>query len=390
MRVLFLPSWYPDKDNTVSGIFCKKQAEAISKVVDVSVLYIKPCDSLEKFSIDIFSVENGIKVNRVYFRKNKIKFIGKIYNLLVLLFLGLKYYKKLSQKGKFDIVHVNEVNPMGFIALLLKYVCKIPYILTLHWSGYSKRDGSFFRMGIFKIFLFKLVFDNSDEVVTVSKFLKQEINKISTKVSISVIPNVIEENKRGIIENNSFKKKNKFDILHVSLLDDLQKNVSGLIHVFSKLNNYDNLILNIVGSGKDEDLLKQLANKLNLLNRKIFFHGLIPHDKIFQFYEDADIFICNSNFETFSVVCAEALMYGVPVISTKCGGPEDFVNDRVGVLIPVNDEKKLEEAIKYMINNISQYDKNHIKKYAEYLFAPTIIANQYINLYKRIISNYAK
>lgn len=54
-------------------------------------------------------------------------------------------------------------------------------------------------------------------------------------------------------------------------------------------------------------------------------------NEVAGFFCECDFFVLNSNFETFSVVTAEALAYGKPVIATRCGGPEEFVNKIMGI-----------------------------------------------------------
>ena len=48
-----------------------------------------------------------------------------------------------------------------------------------------------------------------------------------------------------------------------------------------------------------------------------------------------------SRSETFGVAYIEALSCGVPVIATRCGGPEGFVHTGNGILVPVDDEEAL-------------------------------------------------
>ena len=55
---------------------------------------------------------------------------------------------------------------------------------------------------------------------------------------------------------------------------------------------------------------------------------------------------------------------GKPVIATKCGGPEEFITEQTGILIPVNDEIKLIEAMRNMLNQSIQFQSEFIKAYA--------------------------
>ena len=41
-----------------------------------------------------------------------------------------------------------------------------------------------------------------------------------------------------------------------------------------------------------------------------------------------------------------------PVISTKCGGPESFLNDRTGILIDIDNKKQLTTAMESMITTM--------------------------------------
>jgi glycosyltransferase involved in cell wall biosynthesis len=386
MNVLFLPSWYPDKDNPVWGIFCQKQAEAISKYSRLFVLHIRPSDSLENSLLEVRSFENEIHVIRIFFKKSKLIFLGKVVGLIKTCFLGIRYFNELrKENGNFDIVQVNEINPMGFVAIVLSYIYKVPYVTTLHWAGYTRQDGSYSAMGVIIRYFYKKILDKSWCVVTVSNYLRESVSRITANPRLVVIGNAVDRH----VPVPRRRTGAGINLLHVSLLNDWKKNVSGIIGIMNRLkNDMNNVRLDIVGSGEDEEKLMDLSRNSGLLDRHIFFHGLVPHGRISDFYSAADVYVCNSNFETFSVVCAEALMHGIPVISTRCGGPEEYITDKVGVLVPVNDQEKLLAAIKFVLANIDRYDRGYIREYAESLFAPDKIALEYARLYGKVVGNH--
>ncbi len=79
------------------------------------------------------------------------------------------------------------------------------------------------------------------------------------------------------------------------------------------------------------------ARKLGLLNLLYSFTVMYRKNKKLEYIAKSDFHILNSDEEGFSVVAAESLCYGIPVITTDCGGPEDFVTDYNGIIIKRRD-----------------------------------------------------
>mgnify|MGYP003310124560 FL=1 len=93
------------------------------------------------------------------------------------------------------------------------------------------------------------------------------------------------------------------------------------------------------------------------------------------------VLIVNSHFETFSIICAEALLCGIPVISTKCGGPESFLNDETGILIDRDSNNQLTKAMKAIITDYDKYEPEKLKSRAHQFSMDTIgekINQQYL------------
>ncbi|MDP3325452.1 MAG: glycosyltransferase family 4 protein [Hydrogenophaga sp.] len=60
----------------------------------------------------------------------------------------------------------------------------------------------------------------------------------------------------------------------------------------------------------------------------------------------ADIVLNFSESESFSHTCLEACAFGRPIIATRCGGPEEIIEEGVtGLLVPVADVEAMTMAI---------------------------------------------
>lgn len=127
-----------------------------------------------------------------------------------------------------------------------------------------------------------------------------------------------------------------------------QKGYESLLEACNKLNK-DNIKyeLWILGEGWDRPKLEELINKYNLSNVKLLGFKENPY----KYIKQGDLFVCSSKNEGFSLVIAEAMILGLPVISTNCSGPNELLNfGQYGYMVENNDEA-LYEGLKEIINN---------------------------------------
>ena len=85
------------------------------------------------------------------------------------------------------------------------------------------------------------------------------------------------------------------------------------------------------------------------------------------------------------MVYIEAMATGLPVIATRCMGPEDFVNDENGILVPPEDAAAFADAMERMIRSRDRYDSEAIAAFVRSRFSPQNVAEQLTQVDKEII-----
>jgi glycosyltransferase involved in cell wall biosynthesis len=389
LKVLFLASRYPNKEHPISGIFVKKHAVAVSKYCDIAVLYVHLGDidnSIETIN------EGGITEIRVYRKASKYsnKSAKWLYNNVMFYleylwggYLGYKAVKK--NLGRPDLVHVNVISYAGLIGLSLKFFKGVPYLITEHWAGYFKEDGGFNKRSSLGKYMLRVVGKNAKAIITVSGRLRDAMIDCRIDNKFFIIPNVVDFGTNSIASRSSDTKKR---MLHISLLKDDVKNVSGIIDAIEILNKKrDDFELHILGDGIDRRKLEGQANDYGLLDKVIFFHGMADAEEVAEYLGKSHFSILNSNFETFSVFAAESLACGKPVVATMCGGPEEFVNARCGILVEPKDTCGLAKAIEFMLDNYQRFASEEIAKCAKDRFSSDIIGEKIFEIYKDVLAS---
>ena len=92
--------------------------------------------------------------------------------------------------------------------------------------------------------------------------------------------------------------------------------------------------------------------------------------------------------ESFGCSIAEVQMLGIPVVATRCGGPESIVTPKTGILVDKDNEETLYQGISQMIDNYMKYDSEEIKRYAAGKYSLDTISRQYYAIYRDIVKNY--
>ena len=382
IKVLYISSWYPSKEHPTLGNFVQKHAEAVQPHVDLEVLYItsSSTDSIEH------SIINNVSTTIVYYKKvtSKIPLISNLmkYKKSMEAFdKGLDYLEKERGFSNFDLVHCNVSFPAGYFALELKRRNNIPYILTEHWTAFTKGINGYQKFSYLTKKAIQQTVKEASLLLTVSESLKNDMVNLGLKQKTKIIPNVVDCNLFTPIEN---KNNSKIKILHVSTMDEEQKNASGILNVIKKISEYrSDFVLQLVS----DDNFEQTENRINKLQISAFvqLERTKTTAEIVKYFQTADFFLLFSNYETFSVVLAESWSCGVPAVYSNCGGLTAINNSDLGIQVEIKNEAALEKAIVNMLNNHTTYDSSIIRKFALDNFDKKIIGKQLVDAYQTVL-----
>ena len=351
MRILFLTETYPDKSGFLGGIFIHNQAVALKNAGhDVAIMFLDFRSLRKKRAVWKSSYTlDGIKIYRLSFP------CGPLYPLINALSnqLTLSLYEyAVSSFGKPGIIYAH-VGKTGINACSIKRKYGIPYVLLEHDSGILIGN-----TGKKQLNRQKPGYDNASAVLAVSGALKEQLQKYTVK-KVHIVPNIIPE---YMFAGKRKKETNSSDFLFISIGNLVKSKsfdltIKGFAEVAKKR---EGIGLFIVGEGPEEASLRNLAKELKI-EEKIKFYGRMDNRKVAELMRTCDCFVLPSKFETFGMVYVEAMACGLPVIATRCGGPEDFVNDDNGIMIDVDDEAALKEALVEMIDKQKFYDEERIR-----------------------------
>lgn len=383
MKILVIPYSYPNKYNENSAPFCLDQTLALKAVGnDVCVLAVVLVSFKTILKKRLFSFKQRHKKdgnNDLWLIHipaiPKFRFINNLIRTIV----GYYVYKKhIKRKFVPDVIHVHGFLA-GDIARKIAKDASISYAITEHSSAFARS-----LLSRTQEKQAKRVFDSADVRIAVSKsfasLLKQKF-----KHEFFYIPNVMqlkidEIGKRKTNSNDNFK------ICNVASLDK-NKRHDRLLNAFKLLHNkYPNSELHIAGDGPDAKKLKELAKDLDIQNF-VKFYGAIPRSEVFELMKSSDILSVSSDYETFGLVLIEAMSFGLPVISTKCGGPESIIlSEDLGILTE-KDIKSFAEGLEIMISKVkhNNFDEDKIKNFVENNFSYRAVGEQIMEKLRNII-----
>ncbi|OIP01899.1 MAG: hypothetical protein AUJ97_06605 [Bacteroidetes bacterium CG2_30_32_10] len=369
MNILILTNIYPS-DNSIKGTFIEEQAKALSTQHQVFV-FVFSINNKEFKPFKKYDLTEQTSKNLTIYRFTIFKTFPFLNQIKCFYYAAKVVKHKIINNKKIDIIHSHFCYPSGLLGLFLKKNTHIPLVITEHSSILEGQ----FRTFLHKIIVVK-VLKKADVLIAVSKTLMQSMLKYVNR-RIEIVPNVVDTSK--------FKLKVETTVpINIGFLGILNNHRKGLDLLIDAISNikYKNYILHIGGEGKLLEYYKKFAKEKNIFHL-CRFYGNIPYQEVPLFFSKIDIFVLPSRIESFGVVLLEAMACGIPVIATICGGPEDFVTNKVGIIVKPNDSFAITEAIDKMIATYSNYDSLKIREYVESNFGVAVLCNQLTNLYKR-------
>jgi glycogen(starch) synthase len=186
------------------------------------------------------------------------------------------------------------------------------------------------------------VMDRADAVLAVSERLRNELLGAFPKhaAKIQVIPNAVE------IESMPVRPKPVTQLHRWIYIGKVvaTKGVGELVEAFAiAAKDEPELRLTILGTGPLVEPLRARVAELDLAER-ITFHDSVPPQRVFEFLHAHDLLVHPSKSETFGMTTVEAVGSGMPVLVTRCGGPEETLaglDGVAGLLIDVSEDPEV-------------------------------------------------
>lgn len=155
---------------------------------------------------------------------------------------------------------------------------------------------------------------------------------------------------------NDIRTDNQFKLISIGRFMP-QKNYLSLLSVCKKLkDDGEDYHLTLVGDGPQKNEIEAYISD-NDLSRHVWITGFLPNP--YPLLSKSNLFVCSSITEGFSTVVSEAIILGIPVLTTDCAGMDDILGHSEYGIIVENNEIALYEGIKQVIDdhNIYEYYK---------------------------------
>lgn len=337
------------------------------------------------------------------------------YDVTVVSVLGGTYENSLSDDVKYrKIVNCKNAFLQKFFS---KIIFKTPYCIVNAFFLRGKFDIEVAYLGGFSTKVIahrrskakKIAFVHTD----VSKSGKydnlygtreealKEYNKFYTVCFVSEVAKSGFENKYGSLKNTyvihnvvdvdaiklQAEKENNYDyktqglkMISVGRLS-YEKGYDRLIKILKKLENEFDFELWILGEGAERQKLEALIEEGQVKSVKLLGYQQNPY----SFVKKADLYICSSLFEGYSTSVTEAIVLGVPVLTTDCAGMNEILKNGIYGIITENSEEGLKNGLLNVFNDKNYYEnlKTTLQKYSRE-YSNEYAIKEYDKLFKGI------
>ncbi len=278
-----------------------------------------------------------------------------------------------------DIIQIHIAYPLLRHWSKLQWLYRKPLVVTEHWSAYHYR---FHIEDEHKLQPMRALFRHADLLICVSEALKDDISKFSSGSlpKTAIVPNVVDT------EVFRFREQ-PIEPLHFFMLSQWKdpKDPFTVIRIFQQLlSTHPDATLIIGGYGPQEVAIRDLIAELHL-QQTVQMAGRMEPEQIADEMNKATAFIHLSEYETFSVVCAEALCSGCPVIASGVGGITSYLRDGVdGLLLNSGDSAELEAAMQKFTTRQLSLNRQAISEHAQQQFSAETVGRHYSELLHHI------
>jgi len=182
-------------------------------------------------------------------------------------------------------------------------------------------------------------------------------------------------------------------ILFVGRLDDPRKNVGLLLKAFQLLPvSLAHVHLVTAGSGRPPQEYWEKVKAMGLQDRVRHIHRPETADLV-NLYQEATVFALSSDEEGLGVVILEAMACAIPVVSTRCGGPDGIITEgKDGFLVPLDDSAAMAAQLTTLFVNrqLNVHMGLQARKTIEDRYAEEVTGQVFIDIWNGLVQKSIK
>ena len=367
VRVLHVANWYPNPWNPIEGNFVRDQIRLFSKEAEAKIIAVQvrsePGTLFRYRQIDLDLGGRG------YFISTRLQ-TGKATEWLSTILLMMALVRERA--WRFDLLHFHIAYPLLLHVQLWRWLVRVPVVISEHWSAYH--FNFYLPQGAKSVKVLRQPFQHGFSVLAVSQALFEDILKFSGRNDLNgcVIPNVVPLH--GARPSNRAVPV-LFVVNRWARIKDPIPMLEGLA-----LAAADGFEFELVVGGYGEMILQmeQFVADSALAGRTRFC-GLMSKTEIAMQLAVSDGYLFSSQYETFSVACAEALGAGVPLIGPYLPAIAEYAGQDDWERVETRDAAGWGQAIRCFLERRLKggFDPAAIAARASSRFSPEVLQAAY-------------
>lgn len=278
-------------------------------------------------------------------------------------------YKKALKESNLDIVHIHSPFTVGLTGLKYAKKYKIPTIATMHsqFKCDFKRALKFDKFATLLNNRLIKVFNKCDECWTVNNEMARlyyedyKYKSLPKVINNATEMSPVKDSKKAVeyINKKYDIKNDEIVFLYVGRIN-LLKNLLFIVDSLSDLKNKVPELkfkMLFVGTGRDQAILENRVNKLNLNNYVVFCGKVTDREKLSYYYKRADLFLFPSCYDTSSLVQVEAASQSTPTLFIKETATSSMIVDNINGYLSENSIKAYSDKIIEILKDKKTYNR---------------------------------
>lgn len=375
MKILHITNWYYSEKEPYKVPFIKEHIEALNLFADNTLVHVEVQDDNEFYWKRVEGTHSNWESFNLL-KTRKIPWKIKEYLSSRLLLQILKEHKV---NDKYDVLNIHTAYPLCTNINKLLQKVNIPIVFTEHWTAFSFNFN--LPENAKSLDTIRNIYQKGIPIISVSEMLAKDIKRFSRCKSLNynIVPNVV---RSDVFSFEAKELERNPTFFMVNYWRDI-KSPFVVFEAFEKiLVDYPNAQLRVGGYGPLWDKMESFVKKQKLENN-IKLLGRLEKNQIAKELQGITAFVHAAKFETFSVVTAEALMCGTPVIVSNLPCIAEYVDETNGILVN-EDLNNWKDVLKQSIENQDVYDRRQISESIKAKFSQEAVGRKYFSVLKNV------